>query len=282
MKLVLTAAALAIVNILTITVSACAADEPGGAAPAAASHAAAPATKGEPDYSAWNSILAKYYDPAHGMKYGQLKAHDAATLQALRQQLGRVNVASLNKKQQLAYWINVYNINAVATVVEKYPIKSIRDLSTDFIVRLNVFKKDRVPFGGGLISLDTIENQKIREGFHDPRIHFAINCAAKTCPPIRTEAYVGERVDAQLDDQVRRFMSGPFGARFEKKGGNDLDVHVTKIMDWFGDDFEKWGGGRAKFLRRYVSADKQQLIDQAGGSIDFSYDSYDWDLNDWK
>ncbi|HET7436771.1 MAG TPA: DUF547 domain-containing protein [Thermoanaerobaculia bacterium] len=235
----------------------------------------------EPDYSAWNTILAKYYDPAHGMDYANLKKSDAPTLQKLRTQLGNVNVAALTPKEQLAYWINVYNVNVVATIVENYPVDSIRDISTDPIVRLNVFKKERVPFGKETLSLDEVENKKIRETFHDPRIHFAINCAARSCPPIRTEAFTGARVDAQLDDQVRRFLSGPHGARFERDG-DEVDVHVTKIVDWFGDDFEKWGGGKAAFLRRFVTPDKQRAIDAAKGNFDFEYDDYDWALNDWK
>ena len=235
----------------------------------------------EPDYSAWSTLLRKYYDPAHGMDYAGLKARDAATLQALRQQLGRVNVAALTPKQQLAYWINVYNVNVVATIVEKYPVESIRDISTDLVIRLNVFKKERVPFGGELLSLDDVENKKIREAFKDPRIHFAINCAARSCPPIRTEAFTGAKVDAQLDDQVRRFLAGPLGARFGRKG-DELIVHLTKIMDWFGDDFEKWGGGRLAFVRRYVTPDKQRLITSAGSNVEIEYDDYDWALNDWK
>lgn len=225
----------------------------------------------------WNRILTTYYNPAHGMDYKALKARDFNSVQALRQQLANVNVAALDRKSQLAHWINVYNVNTVATILEHYPVDSIRDISTDPIIRLNVFKKERVPLGKTKVSLDFIENEKIREGFHDPRIHFAINCAAKSCPPIRTEAYEGSRLDAQLDDQVRRALAS---ARFERDG-DELTIHVTKIMDWFKDDFEKWGGGRAAFIRRYVAADKQRLIDTAK-EIDFEYDDYDWDLNDWK
>jgi hypothetical protein len=232
----------------------------------------------EPDYREWNRILTAYYNPAHGMDYAALKARDARALQAFRQQLGRVNPAALNPKQQLAYWINVYNVNVVSTIVEGYPVESIRDLSTDPLIRLNVFKKERVPTGGKLISLDEVENKRIRETFHDPRIHFAINCAARSCPPIRTEAYTGARVDAQLDDQVRKFLSG---VRLVKDG-DELDVHVTKIVDWFGDDFDKWGGGKAAFLRRYLTPDKQRMLDAAKGNLDFEYDDYDWALNDWK
>ena len=120
----------------------------------------------------------------------------------------------------------------------------------------------------------------IREVFKDARIHFAINCAAKSCPPIRSEAFVGERLDAQLDEQARLFLNGPHGARFERDG-DELTIHVTKIMDWFGDDFEKWAGGKAKFIRKYMPAGKQRMIDQAK-EIDIEYDDYDWALNDWR
>jgi hypothetical protein len=218
----------------------------------------------EPSYSTWNTILAKYYDPAHGFDYAGLKAHDAQTIENLRQQLGRVNVAALDRKQQLAFWINVYNINTVATIVENYPVKSIRDLSTDPLI-FTVFKKKRVPFGGELLSLDDVETAKIREGFHDPRIHFAINCAARSCPPLRTEAYVGERIDAQLDDQARRFLTA--NTHFTRDG-ETLVIHLTKIMDWFGSDFDD----KAAFLRRYISV-------PAAKSIDYAYDDYDWSLN---
>jgi hypothetical protein len=235
----------------------------------------------EPDYREWNRILTTYYNPARGMDYAALKARDARALQTLRQQLGRVNAAALNPKQQLAYWINVYNVNVVSTIVEGYPVESIRDLSTDPLIRLNVFKKERVPTDGKLISLDEVENKRIREAFHDPRIHFAINCAARSCPPIRTEAYTGARVDAQLDDQVRKFLSSPLGVRLARDG-DELDVHVTKIVDWFGDDFDKWGGGKAAFLRRHLTPDKQRMLDAARGNLDFEYDDYDWALNDWK
>ena len=230
------------------------------------------------DLAQWNRILTTYYSPARGFDYRALKAKDAAALQALRQQLAKVNVAALDRKSQLAHWINVYNINTVATIVENYPVKSIRDLSTDPLIRLNVFKKDRVPVGNGKISLDDVEHKQIREPFRDPRIHFAINCAAKSCPPIRTEAFTGPKLDAQLDDQARTFLAT---TRF-RKDGKRLVITTSKILDWFGDDFEKWGGGKAAFIRRYVPADKQRMIDEAKGDIRIEYDDYDWALNDWK
>ena len=162
-------------------------------------HAAEP-----PDYKLWQDLLTKYYDPAKGMSYKSLKEHDKATLDKLRQQLAAVDVSALAKPDQLAYWINLYNISTLAVVIDGYPTKSIRDLSTDPIIRLNVFKKPSVKTKAGAIALNDVENDKIREGFKDPRIHFAINCAAKSCPPIRTEPYIGARLGEQLDDQARR------------------------------------------------------------------------------
>ena len=231
------------------------------------------------DYSQWNRILATYYNPAHGFDYKALKARDAVALQSLRQQLARVNVASLDRKSQLAYWINVYNVNTVATIVENYPVDSIRDISTDPIIRLNVFKKERVPFGNAKLSLDQVENEKIREGFHDPRIHFAINCAAKSCPPMRQEAFTGARVGEQLEEQTRAFINSPGGSKVSKKGGK-ATLTVSKVMDFFEDDFDAWGGGIATFTKQYLAADKRAQLD--GARVSVAFFDYNWDLNDWK
>lgn len=242
-----------------------------------------PAQAAQPDYSPWNMILTKYYDPLKGMDYKALKANDAGTIAKLRQSMGKVDVASLNKKEQLAYWMNLYNINVVGIIVDNYPVKSIRAISTD-ILKFNVFKKDYVPFDNKKMSLKKLEDVNIREGFKDARIHFAINCAARSCPPIRTEAFVGERLDAQLDDQARRFLNGPNGVKISKKGNTTI-VETTKIMDgfpWFEKDFNAWGGGNLAFIRKYVSADKAKMIDQAGKNVKVTHDDYNWDLNDWQ
>ncbi|HSS47300.1 MAG TPA: DUF547 domain-containing protein, partial [Thermoanaerobaculia bacterium] len=208
-----------------------------------------------------------------------LKANDKKTLDELRRQMAQVDVGALPRTDQLAYWINLYNINVVGLVADHYPISSIKDLSTDPFIKLNVFKKDSVQTKKGAMSLNDVENDKIREGFKDPRIHFAINCAAKSCPPIRTEPYEGAKISDQLDDQVRKFLNGPHGARIEKNGGQ-IVIHVTKIMDWFSADFQKWAGGQVAFLKRFVSGDKRNQMDAAGNQIDLKFDDYDWKLND--
>lgn len=232
-----------------------------------------------PDYKLWAELLQKHYDPMRGMDYKGLKEKDKAAFDRLRQQMAAVDTNFLSREDRLAYWINLYNISTVGVVVDNYPVDSIRDLSTDPIVRLNVFKKDHVQTKTGRMSLNDVENDKIREGFKDPRIHFAINCAAKSCPPIRPEPYVGAKLKQQLDDQTRKFLNGPNGVRLEKKGST-LVVHTTKIMEWFGDDFEKWGGGVLPFLRRYVTRDKEAQIAAAGNQVKIEFHDYSWDLND--
>jgi hypothetical protein len=222
-------------------------------------------------FAAWTALLQRYYDPARGMNYAALKAHDAAAIENLRQSLGRIDANELDPKERLAYWINVYNINTVATIVEAYPVASIRELSTDPLI-FTVFKKKRVPYRGELLSLDEVENVKIRDAFHDPRIHFAINCAAKSCPPLRMEAYTGAKLDAQLDDQARRFLKA--NTHFTRDG-DTVTVHLTKIMDWFGDDFGIRDADKAAFLRRYIALPPAKRIELA-------YDDYDWSLNDRK
>jgi hypothetical protein len=213
------------------------------------------------------------------MDYGGLKARDAATLRQLRETLGRVDPGRLQRDARLAYWLNLYNVNVVGVVVDNYPVESIRDLSTDPVVRLNVFSKDLVPLGATKISLNDVENDRVREGFHDPRIHFALNCAAKSCPPLRAEAYVGERLGEQLDDQARRFLAGS-GARVEGQG-KDATLHLSKIFDWFEKDFASWGGGVIPFVRRYLTVEEARRLG-AGDDLDVEHDDYDWSLNDWR
>ena len=239
-----------------------------------AARAAAP----PPDYRLWGELLARHYDPARGMDYRALKARDAAALRTLRQQLAQVDVAALSRPDQLAYWINLYNVSIVALVVDRYPIESIRDLSTDPIVRLNVFKKPHVLVKGGTLSLDEVEHERIRAGFRDARIHFAVNCAAESCPPIRTEPYVGARIDEQLDDQARRFLAGPHGARLEERDGS-VTVRVTKVMDWFAEDFERWAGGAVGFLRQYLAPEQARRL-AAAREVELEFDDYSWKLND--
>ncbi|HVT05570.1 MAG TPA: DUF547 domain-containing protein [Thermoanaerobaculia bacterium] len=230
----------------------------------------------EPDYSAWNAILTKHYNPEKGMDYKGLKATHMAELNKLNDMMGKVNVNALDRKQQQAYWMNYYNISVVSLIAEKYPLKSIRDL--DGFLPYGVFLKDRVMVNGSKTSLKKMEDEKIRAGFKDPRVHFAINCAAKSCPPLRTEAYTGEKLDMQLDEQARKFLNGPTGVRIEKNGDETI-FNTTKIMDWFKKDFADWGGGALAFSKKYLDANHMKPL-QGASKVTIKYDDYSWALND--
>ncbi len=238
-----------------------------------------PTLAAEPDYRAWQELLSKHYNPAKGMNYKALKAKDKATLDRLRQQMAAVDPGSLSRPEQLAYWINLYNINVVGIDRREVP-RRVDPRHFDRPDRPPQRLQEALrPVRAARCSLNDVENEKIRDGFKDPRIHFAINCAAKSCPPIRTEPYVGARVDQQLDDQARKFLNGPLGVRCEQDG-KELTLHVTKIMDWFRDDFEKLGRRTSPFLRKYLPADKQKQLDAAKGEVDLEFDDYSWKLND--
>ena len=232
----------------------------------------------DPDYSTWTRILKTYYDPVHGMDYRGLRAKELGALEAQRRVLSQIDVWQLTPKERLAYWLNLYNLTTVSLIVGRYPVTSIRDLSTDPFIRLNVFKRTQATTRLGKVSLQDMEDVHLREAFKDPRIHFAINCAARSCPPMRQEAFLGSRVDAQLEDQVRSFLTARRGITFESA----TRIQLSKIFDWFHKDFQSWPGGIPAFLQRHLPADSAGVIAKAGNTLRIDFDAYDWSLNDWQ
>lgn len=183
------------------------------------------------------------------------------------------------KVDREAFLINVYNAATVELILTGYPdLKSIKDLGG---LLSSPWKKDVIDLLGKKRSLDDIEQTMLRGAadYSDPRIHFAVNCASIGCPALRPEAYVGSRLSSQLDDQTRRFLRDRSRNRYEPGKG----VQVSKIFDWYAEDFDKHAGGVAKFLAKY--ADSLGLDSAAAGKLEsgalpISYTDYDWQLND--
>lgn len=183
-----------------------------------------------------------------------------------------------SKPEKLAFLINAYNAYTIDFVLTGYPdIESIRDLGSLFS---SPWKKRLFPLFGEKRSLDEIEHGMIREPgvFDDPRIHMAVNCASIGCPALRNEAYVAQRLDAQLDDAVRRFLGDRSRNRADEKG-----LWVSKIFDWYAEDFEKKAGSVASWLAPHA----EQLSDEskiqsavANRSLRIRHLDYDWTLND--
>ncbi len=147
-----------------------------------------------------------------------------------------------SRDERLAYYINAYNILAMKVVADNWPVKSIRDVG-GFLQPVWKLPAGRV--GGRTVSLDDIEHSELRP-LGDPRIHFAIVCASRSCPDLRREPYSGLRLSAQLDDQVRRFLANP-------SKGLDIRlnaVRASRIFAWFEEDFAS-SGGPMGFIQRY-------------------------------
>lgn len=189
----------------------------------------------------------------------------------LRQDSDFINVANLLAKTEmefssdndkLAFYINAYNYYAIKIIIDKKPKTSIRDIGN---VVLPVWRRTVGQIAGKDVSLDLIEHEILRT-MGEPRIHFAIVCASLSCPNLRQELYTAENLESQLDDQTRNFLND------ETKGvsmQND-SLYISRIFDWFDEDFEKDGGVLA-FIRRYredISVYKE-----------YGFMDYRWELN---
>ena len=239
-------------------------------------------------HGAWSALLKKHVRLSDGGKASQLRyagmAADRAALKAYLAQLSAVPAAgfeAFDKRQQMAFLINAYNAFTVELILEKYPdLKSIKDLGNFF---QSPWKKAFVPLLGRTMSLDQIEHDTLRARgrYDDPRIHFAVNCASIGCPMLREEAFVGDRLEAQLAEQTLRFLSDRSRNRFA--AGR---LEVSKIFDWYGDDFRLGHKGIVSlpaFFGRYA----EQLADAPAdrdkvraGQLPLSFLDYDWQLND--
>ena len=178
-----------------------------------------------------------------------------------------------SKADRFAFWINAYNLMAIKAVLDQYPTASIRDGGS--LLR-PIWKRTIGTVARTEHTLDDIEHGILRREFGDPRVHFAIVCASVSCPDLRAEPYEGARLDAQLDDAVRRFLAN------RKKGlvpgADGRTAQVSSIFKWFGGDFAG-AGGVAPFIR--AKADPA-LAPEVTGLTDagLSYLPYDWSLND--
>ncbi len=226
------------------------------------------------DFSDWDAILKKYV--AHttiagvrlnGVAYGKLK--DDPQFKKLIVDLKNVSPES-SKPHQLSFWINVYNILAVKVVADHYPLKSIKDVGS---LLSPVWKHPVAVVAGRERTLHEIEHEILRP-LAEPRVHMAIVCASVSCPDLRPEAYIPDRLDAQLDDQVKSFVENT--GKGMKIDMQSQKVYISSVFKWFAEDFEAQGGVR-RFIARYVSTADQKILNE--GKLKISYLDYNWDLN---
>jgi len=222
-----------------------------------------------PDHSGWTDLLQQYVDQKGFVDYAGLVLNKVRLEDYTKLLSENPPSSSWNKNDQLAYWINAYNAFTVLLIVDSYPIESIKDLNPVVSIPTirSVWTKEWFKIGGENFSLDRIEHKILRKKFNDPRIHFAINCASYSCPVLRKEAYIGENIETQLEEQATLFIND--------KSRNEVgrnEVKLSKIFNWFGGDFKK-GQGLIEFINKYSEVEIN--ID---AKIKFL--KYGWALND--
>lgn len=216
----------------------------------------------------YSRLLAKYVTPS-GVRYSAWKAN-SADVQALQDVVNDIskNGPANDRNSKLAYYMNAYNAWILYGVIEKYPVKSIRDIAPLF----GFFTSNRIVVAGEKMSQNKLEKEIIIKRFDEPRIHFAINCASASCPPLMPRAFTAATLDADLDKLATKFLnSNPKGL---KLSDDEKSVAVSKIFEWNADAFKKAGGVLA-FINQYR---KEKLP----GSIKLTYQDYDWSLNEAK
>lgn len=189
--------------------------------------------------------------------------------------LQKSNPEALTGDEKLAFWINAYNAFTIQYVLNKYPLKSLMN-RLSYVAAGGAFKTKFIEIGGRKYSLNDIEHDIIRP-MGDPRIHFALVCGAKSCPPLRAEAYVAGRLSEQMDEQGRLFMSQSGKNRFDFEKN---EIAISKIFAWFKDDFRKNGKSELEFISRYLPPELAQKLLARAATIKVKYTEYDWDLNE--
>ncbi len=217
-------------------------------------------------YALLDRVLAKVVDD-HGRVDYKTLAGDRADLERFLAAVAQVSPHSNPelfpaREDRLAYWLDAYDAYVLYAVTERPAMRSVNDDATSF------FYFTRYSFGGEEISLYNLENEVVRGEFAEPRVHFALNCASVGCPRLPREAFVPARLEDQLGREAREFCVDP-----EKVRANGNTVEVSRIFDWYSDDFTA-DGGPVAFCRKWGRGDLP-----APDVAEVSFITYDWTLN---
>jgi len=214
----------------------------------------------------YNRLLGKYVTSG-GVKYAEWKANaaDMQAIQSVVDGIAKENVSAMAKQQQLAFYINAYNAWILHEALGKYPTKSVKDALFTF------FTSKRITVAGQQMSFNALEKDTIRSKFGEPRVHFALNCASRSCPPLNRTAFSADKLDGQFETLAKGYVNSEHGVKFNAAAKS---ADLSKIFDWYKDDFKADGGALAFINKRRtppIPADAK-----------ISYQDYDWNLNEAK
>lgn len=223
------------------------------------------------EYSDYQNRISKYISVRDGLvDYRQLKIHSKGVDNFIESssEVKPEEYEKWSDNQKLAYLINLYNVSTIKLILDNYPLKSIKDIEKPW-------DREFVNYPGSKISLNTLEHKIIRKEFNDPRIHFALVCAARGCPVLRTEPFTASKLESQLEEAKRMF----FSTRFK----NYLDIssntlHLSPLFKWYSEDFANKSGSVKKYVIPNLT--DRELTSKQIENLKIVYTDYDWTLND--
>jgi len=231
------------------------------------------------DHGRWDETLARYLlvgdDGINRFDYENVPEAGLKALQAYVKSLESVPISRYSKEQQLAYWVNLYNAATVAIVLEHYPVASIRDIDiSPGFFGVGPWGKKLFMIEGEEVSLNDIEHRIVRPIWPDPRLHYALNCAAIGCPNLQPQAFSADRMEEMLSDGARAFVNSPRAVWRIEDG-----IAVSSLYAWFEEDFGGDDAGVLAHLRSHAGPERLELL---AGVSRFADHAYDWALNGTK
>ena len=228
-------------------------------------------------HQAWDRFLQTYTklgnDGIVRVDYAAVNEQDKQKLDAYIKDLGDRDASQYTRNAQLAYWINLYNALTVSVILDHYPVDSIRDIKKG-LIDVGPWDEKRVVAGGRELSLYDIENGIVRPLWpDDPRTHYALNCAAIGCPNLAQTAYTAGNIMQRLEEKAKLYVNSPRGVSIAEDG----DLTVSKIYNWYRNDFGRSDEIIINHLRQYADPDLKTALDQSGK---INHYVYDWSLND--
>lgn len=230
------------------------------------------------DQQPWSDFLARYLVPGtdgiNRLAYGRVLPADREALSVHIDALAGLPITAYRRAEQFAYWVNLYNAATVRVVLDHYPVASILDVRLGGALSPGPWSKKLLRIEGEEVSLDDIEHRILRPFWHDPRLHYALNCAALGCPNLRPSAFAASGMDSALDAAARGYVNHPRGARVAQGR-----LFVSSIYRWYAGDFGGSDGAIIGHLRRYAAPPLTRALAPLSR---IAGDQYDWSLNDAK
>ena len=223
----------------------------------------------------WDWMLRQYVDNEGRVNYQSWKSESAVKLENWLNEVSAINLQNYcDANQRLAFWLNLYNALVISQVLNTYPISSIRPQILGFphwIAFFRFFSRSIYSFGSRCLSLNDIEHGILRLELQDPRIHYALVCAAVGCPLLRNEAYRPELVEKQLDQDAMRFINNPAKVQFD---ASTQTLYCSKIFKWYRKDFLKKNNSMLAYVNSYL----EPTLPITDSTL-IRYLDYDWSLN---